>query len=155
MQTMIDYAKSFVGTPYIWGGNGPVSGFDCSGFVQYVLDSCGLDPKGDQTAQGLYNHFIKEENHHYRIYRRHINFLKEGALVFYGKSTESITHISLAIDSHRIIEAGGGGRLNRTREDAVRNNACVRIKPFTHRTNVVKIIMPKYPDYMYYDVSPW
>lgn len=33
--TIINKAKSFLGTPYVWGGTSP-SGFDCSGFIQYV-----------------------------------------------------------------------------------------------------------------------
>ena len=32
---IINTAKSFLGTPYQWGGTSP-SGFDCSGFVQYA-----------------------------------------------------------------------------------------------------------------------
>ncbi len=34
-QDIVNYAKQFQGVPYVWGGTSP-SGFDCSGFVQYV-----------------------------------------------------------------------------------------------------------------------
>src|SRR5262245_15294757 len=34
---LIRTARSLEGTPYQWGGDDPSSGFDCSGFVQYVL----------------------------------------------------------------------------------------------------------------------
>ena len=57
-ELMIQYSKTFIGKPYRWGGEG-VLGFDCSGFIQEVLSCVGFDPKGDQTAQGLYNYFVK------------------------------------------------------------------------------------------------
>jgi cell wall-associated NlpC family hydrolase len=39
---VIAYAEQFLGTPYVWGGTSP-SGFDCSGFMQYVFRSVGVD----------------------------------------------------------------------------------------------------------------
>ena len=39
-QAIVDYAKKFLGTPYVWGGSSP-SGFDCSGFCQYVYKQMG------------------------------------------------------------------------------------------------------------------
>ena len=59
VELMLNYAKSFIGTPYVWGANGG-GAFDCSGYVQEVLSCIGLDPKGDQTAQKLYDFFIKK-----------------------------------------------------------------------------------------------
>src|SRR5665647_3516319 len=39
---LIDRAKQFIGTPYKWGGSGPL-GFDCSGFTQYLYREMGID----------------------------------------------------------------------------------------------------------------
>ena len=38
---IVRLARSFVGTPYVWGGTSP-NGFDCSGFVQYVYGKMGI-----------------------------------------------------------------------------------------------------------------
>jgi hypothetical protein len=39
---LIDYAQSFTGVPYVWGGTTP-AGFDCSGFVKYVFEHFGVN----------------------------------------------------------------------------------------------------------------
>ena len=40
-QALIDEAAKYLGTPYVWGGTSP-SGFDCSGFMQYVCSKNGI-----------------------------------------------------------------------------------------------------------------
>lgn len=41
-EAIVQYAKQFLGTPYVWGGTSP-SGFDCSGLVQYVMKKFGVN----------------------------------------------------------------------------------------------------------------
>ncbi|HEY6019383.1 MAG TPA: C40 family peptidase [Candidatus Paceibacterota bacterium] len=41
-QQIADYAKQYIGTPYVWGGNSLQSGVDCSGLVQQVYKKFGL-----------------------------------------------------------------------------------------------------------------
>lgn len=51
---VLDIAQQYLGVPYVWGGEDP-SGFDCSGFVQYVFRQVGVDlPRvsGDQAQVG-------------------------------------------------------------------------------------------------------
>lgn len=38
---MVNYAKKFLGTPYVWGATGPKA-FDCSGFTSYVYRNFGI-----------------------------------------------------------------------------------------------------------------
>jgi cell wall-associated NlpC family hydrolase len=129
------YMIRLVGTPYRWGGDDPIQGFDCSGLAQELLASVGMDPPGDQTAQALHDYFSKNN----------LGSIKAcGALVFYGKSATEITHIGMLLDSIHIVEAGGGGSSTTTLDAAAKQNAFVRIRRFDHRKDVVSVMMPRY-----------
>lgn len=135
MDLLVQYALTFCGLPYRWGGDDPIQGFDCSGLVQEILASAGLDPKGDQTAQGLYDYFEK---------RGSWGIQQAGSLVFYGKDAFHISHVGFMIDSYRMVEAGGGGSKTNTENDAARQNAYVRVRPIRNRADIVAIIKPYY-----------
>jgi len=128
-------AMKCLNDPYIWGGNHPLTGMDCSGFVQWCLASVGLDPKGDQTAQRLYNWFIKNGL---------LGVGGPGALVFYGKGLSDITHCSIMLTDSHIIEAGGGNAKCTSREQAAKYGAMIRIRPLKNRADIQAIIMPNY-----------
>lgn len=49
--SIIEYAKRFIGVPYVYGGSTP-SGFDCSGFVNYVYNAFGI-PTGGRTTYSI------------------------------------------------------------------------------------------------------
>jgi cell wall-associated NlpC family hydrolase len=40
---VVSEAAQFLGTPYVWGGATPATGFDCSGLVQYVYGQLGIN----------------------------------------------------------------------------------------------------------------
>ena len=50
--SVVEYAKEFLGVTYIWAGNSP-SGFDCSGYVQYVFKKFGYSI--ERSSSGLAN----------------------------------------------------------------------------------------------------
>jgi len=41
-QQFVDYAKTLIGTPYVWGSVNPEVGVDCSGFIKYVSNHFGI-----------------------------------------------------------------------------------------------------------------
>jgi cell wall-associated NlpC family hydrolase len=137
MKLLVDYATRFVTLPYRWGGDDTVHGFDCSGLVQEILASVGMDPPGDQTAQALFDRFSKSG--------MFLQAGKPGALCFYGKSKTEITHVGFGIDTLRMVEAGGGGSKTTSTEAAAEQNAYVRVRPIKQRTDLVAIVLPRYP----------
>ncbi len=124
----------FLKLPYIWGGDDPIKGFDCSGLAQEILAMIGLDPSGDQNAQMLHDYFDPLSEAGPR---------KTGTLYFYGKSKKEITHIAIGLDSMSVIEAGGGGSKTVNAEAAALQNAYVRVRPFNRRTDLVAVLNPK------------
>ena len=51
---LIAEANKYLGYPYVWGGSKPGTGFDCSGFVCWVLNHSGAASVGRTNARGLY-----------------------------------------------------------------------------------------------------
>lgn len=126
-------AWSFLGTPYSWGGDDPINGFDCSGFVIEVLKSVGLFPRGqDMTAQGLSELYPRCED------------TKEGCLVFWRSSTDEnrIVHVEYCLDEVLSIGASGGGSKTMTMQDAIEQNAYIKIRPFRSRSHIYGFVDP-------------
>lgn len=130
-------AKAFhyIDRPYIWGGDGTekyFGGFDCSGFVQKVLEPVGFDPVGDQSAQALFNAY-KVKKTTARI---------EGCLLFFGKSTSDIHHVAYCLSPAYMIEAGGGNSKCTTVAIANEMNACVKVSKISRRSDLVAVVNP-------------
>lgn len=139
VEYLIQYAMSFLGKPYIYTGNNPVVGFDCSGLISEVLRSAGkVRWNEDLNAQMIYDKFSAETGMTW-------NVIQPGALAFYGKDFTRITHVGMFIDSRgRIIEAGGGDSTTTTVEKAGLRNAFVRIRMYDYRSDYLGSLKPVY-----------
>ena len=86
---IISYAKKFMGVPYVWGGMSP-SGFDCSGFINYVFKGFGFGLT--RTSYGL-----AELGKTVRL-----SELRPGDLMFFkarNLNTTRVGHVALVVDT--------------------------------------------------------
>lgn len=95
---LVSTARTYLGKPYVWGGESDdEGGYDCSGFLYAVLKKCGLNvPR--TTAQG------------FSQMGKAVRSIKEGDLLFFGKSKNSITHVAIAISDSQMIESIGSSK---------------------------------------------
>lgn len=127
--------QGYLGTPYLWAGDNPVEGFDCSGLCLELLNSMGLGPFTDTNAQGIYNF--------YAAYK--LQYPTFGSLVFYGEQTNRITHVAFSLSDKLIFEAGGGGSKTTSRQAAADMGAYCRVRPVNRRKDIVGIVQPPWP----------
>ena len=124
-------AWSFLGKPYLWGGDDPMAGFDCSGSNVEILKSVGVLPRtGDWNAAGLYSRFTRTETPH------------EGCLVFWEDGKGRIIHVEYCLDNFLSIGASGGGPHILTEADAIKYNAYIKIRPFRSRDGIYGFVNP-------------
>lgn len=128
----VDYLQRFIGLPYVWGGDDPLAGFDCSGLIVEVLQAVGLLPHGsDFSADALYERF--ESGAIERGYA--------GCLVFWY-SDDKIVHVEMMVDDFHAVGASGGGSKTKTIADAIEHNAFVKQRPLSYRGSNFLIIDP-------------
>ena len=88
---MLQEAERHLGLPYVWGGYDPNSGFDCSGFVSWVINHCGNGWNyGRLTANGLKNVTARVPE----------SEVKPGDLVFFQGTynTSGASHVGIVVD---------------------------------------------------------
>lgn len=89
---LCQYAKQFLGNPYVWGGTSLTNGADCSGFVLSVFKNFGYS---------LPHHSGSQANSGTQI---SISEVQPGDLIFYGKNG-SINHVAIYIGNGQVIHA--------------------------------------------------
>ena len=89
---LCQYAKEFLGNPYVWGGTSLTSGADCSGFVLSVFAKYGVSLPHSSRSQANQGTSISASE------------LQPGDLVFYAKGG-TINHVAIYIGGGQVIHA--------------------------------------------------
>ena len=95
-QAVVDYAKQFIGTPYVYGGSSP-SGFDCSGFVKYVYNHFGVNLTRSSYSQVNEGTYVARSD------------LQPGDLVFFG-TAGNVHHVGIYVSDGNFIHAPKPGK---------------------------------------------
>ena len=89
---IVNYAKQFVGNPYVYAGNSLTNGTDCSGFTMLVFANFGISLPRSSAPQGYVGQYVNPAN-------RQI-----GDLVLYGYDG-NISHVAIYIGDNQVVHA--------------------------------------------------
>ncbi len=89
---LCQYAKEFLGNPYVWGGTSLTNGADCSGFVLSIYKKYGISLPHYSGSQANCGTTIS------------VSEAKPGDLIFYGKGS-TINHVAIYIGGGQVIHA--------------------------------------------------
>ena len=96
---MMEEAEKYLGFPYVWGGSSPATSFDCSGFVSYVINNCGVGWNvGRLGASGLLGICTRVS----------ASNVRPGDLVFFEGTydTTGASHVGIYVGNHTMIHCG-------------------------------------------------
>ena len=111
-------AHDYLGVKYVWGGESPRTGFDCSGFTQYVFARHGVRIPRTSRAQVAAGAPVPVR----------LSALRPGDLIMFANPGRPISHVAIYAGDNRIIHSsssGGGVRyddLSSRRGGWYRNN---------------------------------
>ena len=91
--SIVTNALQYVGNSYVYGGNNPNTGVDCSGFTRYVLgNTAGVYLNRTAAAQSTQGRAVSAEN------------ARPGDLVFYSNGS-TVNHVAIYIGNGRVVHA--------------------------------------------------
>ena len=92
---VLETADQYIGVPYVWGGNTPSSGFDCSGFTKYVFAKQGISLPRTSREQARAGQGIALD----------FDALVPGDLLLFAEPDEAISHVAIYVGDGQIIHA--------------------------------------------------
>ena len=91
-------ADRYLGTRYRYGGKTPATGFDCSGFVQYVFARNGVDLPRTSRRQATAGHGLAAR----------VDSLKPGDLMLFSSQGVRIDHVAIYVGDNRMLHSSAG-----------------------------------------------
>lgn len=88
--SIVEYAKQFLGNPYVWGGTSLTKGADCSGFTMSIYSHYGVSLPHSSSAQSQMGTRVSADE------------VKPGDLLFYG-SGNHVNHVAMYIGGGKVI----------------------------------------------------
>jgi cell wall-associated NlpC family hydrolase len=125
-QSLVETAKLYLNTPYLWGGKTPF-GIDCSGFTQMVYRINGVQIPRDayqQVSMGQALSFVEEA--------------QAGDLAFFENEEGSIIHVGMVLENQYIIHASGHVRIDKIDHEGIYKEATRR---YSHQLRVIQNIL--------------
>jgi len=98
---VLEFAAAQLGTPYLWGGNGP-GGFDCSGLTKAAFAAAGVSLP--RVAQDQFNHGPPDAGGSTVI---------PGDLLFFGSGPDGVDHVGIYVGSGLMVDAPHTGAVVR------------------------------------------
>jgi cell wall-associated NlpC family hydrolase len=92
---VLETADQYVGVPYVWGGNTPTSGFDCSGFTKYVFAKQGIRLPRTSREQARAGQGVAVD----------FGAFLPGDILLFAEPNEAISHVAIYVGNGRIIHA--------------------------------------------------
>lgn len=92
---MLKTAESYIGVKYVWGGNTPKQGFDCSGFTKFIFAKYGVTLPRTSREQVRSGTGIAAD----------FRALRPGDLMFFAQPGEDISHVAIYAGDGRIIHS--------------------------------------------------
>lgn len=89
---LVNYAKQFLGNPYVWGGTSLTKGVDCSGYTMQIYKKYGISLPHYSVSQSRMGKSVK------------LSEAKPGDLVFYAKNG-TVNHVGIYIGNGQVIHA--------------------------------------------------
>lgn len=122
-ESLLDTARCFLNTPYLWGGKNAM-GMDCSGLTQVVMRMHGIQilrNASQQAAQGELVPFLSEA--------------RPGDLAFFDHADGKISHVGMVAEEGYIIHCSGSVHIDKLDDEGIFSE---ERNMYTHNLRLIK-----------------